>query len=60
MLHKDKDQKRSIQWTDELKEDFERLKELVNNTPKLYYVDDNAECHLCTDASEYGVTVSDR
>ena len=30
LLHKDKDQKRSIQWTDELKEDFERLKELVN------------------------------
>ena len=57
LLHKDKDQKRSIQWTDELKEDFERLTELVNNTPKLDYVDDTTECQLCRDASEYGKEV---
>ena len=27
----------------------------MSKTPKLYYVDDNAECHLNTDASEYGI-----
>ena len=43
LLYRDKDQKRPIQWTDEFKEDFESLKELVCNTPKLFYVDDNAE-----------------
>jgi len=55
LLHKEKDKKRPIQWTDDLQNDFESLKELVANTPKLYYIDDIAECHLCTDASEYGI-----
>ena len=47
--------KNDLSKTDELKEDFERLTELVNITPKLDYVDDTTECQLCTYASEYRI-----
>ena len=45
---------KKISWTEELKENFERLKRAVNQCPKLFFLDDTSPIFLDTDASDYG------
>jgi hypothetical protein len=44
-----------LDWTPELKQQFEELKLKIYNCPKLYFLNDTDPIHLCTDASKYGV-----
>ena len=44
-----------IEWTDEGIASFYKLKDQVNECPKLYYIDDKMDVYLCTDASDYAI-----
>ena len=46
--------KKKLDWTPEHTEQFER-KDMVDNLPKLHFIDPKGEVVVCTDASEYGV-----
>jgi phospholipid-translocating ATPase len=47
--------KKKLDWTPEHTEQFERIKDMVDNRPKLHFIDPEGEVIVCTDASEYGV-----
>jgi hypothetical protein len=44
-----------LHWTTETLTQFQKLKEAVNNCPKLFFVDDKSPIFLHTDASNYGI-----
>jgi transposase InsO family protein len=53
-----KQQRHSIQWTDETLAAFEQVKRDINDAQKLFFIDyddPNAEIHLFTDASDTGI-----
>jgi hypothetical protein len=47
--------KRKLEWTPSLKEDFQAVKDMVNNLPKLYFVNDTDPVIVFTDASDFGI-----
>jgi hypothetical protein len=47
-----------ISWTAALVQDFEAAKRSVENLPTLYFLRDEGEIHVFTDASDYGVGAS--
>ena len=49
-----KDKKKSLIWTDELKEHFYYVRNAVANCQKLFFIDESAEVFVETDASDYG------
>ena len=44
-----------IEWTLEADASFIKLKEQINECPKLFYIDDKMAVFLCTDASDYAI-----
>jgi hypothetical protein len=46
---------KSVEWTPELVLQFERVKRLVHECQKLYFMDDTSPIFLETDASDYGI-----
>ena len=46
-----------IRWESNLeaRRAFEDVKDMVNNLPKLFFVDETSPVHLCTDASKKGI-----
>ena len=44
-----------LRWTTETEECFNKLLQSVNDCPKLFFLDLNAEVFLHTDASQYGI-----
>jgi transposase InsO family protein len=44
-----------IPWTDDLLQQYEVVKQAVNDTQKLFYLDDHSPIHLYTDASDVGI-----
>jgi hypothetical protein len=46
---------KEILWDPEAEASFERLKELINECPKLYYLNEKYPIVLCTDASDYAI-----
>ena len=47
--------KRKIEWTESLKEDFQAVKNMVNELPKLYFINDTDPVIVYTDASDFGI-----
>jgi len=47
--------KRKIEWTESLKEDFQAVKKMVNDLPKLYFINDTDPVIVYTDASDFGI-----
>ena len=45
----------SIVWTPEAEESFIIIKDMINNCPKLFYIDDKLPIYLHTDASNYAI-----
>ena len=48
-------EKGKLQWTDDLIQQFETVKNAVADLPKLFFVDPNADIVVYTDASDYGI-----
>jgi transposase InsO family protein len=46
---------KEILWDSAAEASFEKLKELINQCPKLYYLNENYPIVLCTDASDYAI-----
>ena len=44
-----------LQWDDELVAAYEKLKAMIHECPKLFFIDENSAVHLYTDASDYGI-----
>ena len=44
-----------LQWTAETLQAFERVRQAINDCPKLHFMDDKSPIYLHTDASDYGV-----
>ena len=44
-----------VTWNSEAEAAFEKLKKVINECPTLFFMDDEAEIHLYTDASKIGV-----
>ena len=44
-----------LEWTETLKQDFERVKHMVNTLPKLYFLNNTDPVTVYTDASDYGI-----
>jgi hypothetical protein len=44
-----------LQWTQERKDQFERIKSIVKALPQLYFLNDHDPVRVYTDASEYSV-----
>ena len=44
-----------VEWTAELEQQFEHIKQLVHNCQKLYFMDNESPIFLETDASDYGI-----
>jgi transposase InsO family protein len=51
----DKTKNRRLTWTDAATVAFHTIKQLINDLPVLFFVDDDAEIFLRTDASDYGI-----
>jgi hypothetical protein len=47
----------ALQWTDEARTAFEKLKTAVYNCPKLFWIDDHSPVHVFCDASDIGMGV---
>ena len=45
----------TIVWTSEADDSFEAIKAMINNCPKLFYIDDKLPIYLNTDASNYAI-----
>ena len=54
-LVKSYDKKKKIVWTDETEQAFQNVKDAINNIPTLYFISDNKEVYLTTDASDYAI-----
>ena len=52
---KDYERTRRLKWDDECREAFRKIKEDINNCPTLFFIDDESEIFLHTDASLYGI-----
>ena len=46
---------RKIVWTQEAEESFNIIREAIRNCPTLFFLDENGEVVLDTDASDYGI-----
>ena len=44
-----------LQWTPDTLRAFERVRQAINECPKLHFIDDKSPIYLHTDASDYGV-----
>ena len=42
-------------WEPEHQKTFDRIKAMINDIPKLFFVDPTAEVKVYTDASDYGI-----
>jgi hypothetical protein len=47
--------KRTVIWTDEGIQAFDRIKKALSTIPKLFWIDEHAPIHLYTDASKLGI-----
>jgi len=48
-------ERRVLQWTQERKDQFERIKSIVKALPQLYFLNDHDPVRVYTDAAEYAV-----
>jgi hypothetical protein len=44
-----------LQWDDDLVAAYEKLKAMIHECPKLFFIDEKSAVHLYTDASDYGI-----
>jgi len=54
-FHENTKKSKQLQWTKEGIAQFNRIKELVNQLPKLHFIIDNGIIILYTDASDFGI-----
>jgi hypothetical protein len=53
---RDYDKRKKIVWTPESIEAFKQLQKDVSDCHVLFFVDENADIFICTDASDYGIS----
>jgi hypothetical protein len=44
-----------IEWSEELVEYFQKIKEAINTCPRIFFVNESSEIYLYTDASDGGI-----
>lgn len=44
-----------LEWTTEAEEAFEEIKRSINECPRLFFLEEESEVHLYTDASDFGI-----
>jgi hypothetical protein len=44
-----------IIWTEEARLAFSAIKNMINDCPTMYFLENNADIYICTDASDYGI-----
>jgi len=54
-MERDSREHKVLQWTQERKDQFERIKPIVKALPQLYFLNDHDPVRVYTDASEYAV-----
>ena len=53
--NKRRDAQKVVDWTPEALDAFQKLKDMIQNCPKLFFLDDVSEIILYTDACSYGI-----
>jgi hypothetical protein len=56
-FHENAVKNKKLVWTTEATAQFQRIKELVNKLPKLYFINGNDPFIVYTEASDYGIVV---
>jgi len=44
-----------LEWNEETNQAFDKIKQAINDCPKLFFVDETSPIHLYTDASDFGI-----